>query len=115
MAHFINIKLCSLKKQISQLEVHNHHNKRRESRTRQAVDKPYLSIILLPMWKSSLFGIYHPLKNYQASATKRSLKHPTKRDKSARETTLTLTFSKKQEEHFYLFAYANKLQCNLFK
>lgn len=79
MVHCINTKLCSLKR-ISQLEVQNRHSKRRESRNQQAGDKPYPGIILLPMWKSSLFDIYHPLKNYQASATKRSLKHPTNRD-----------------------------------
>ena len=28
------------------------------------------------MWKSLLFGIYRPLKDYQASATRKFLKHP---------------------------------------
>ena len=28
------------------------------------------------MWKSLLFGIYRPLKDYQASATRKFLEHP---------------------------------------
>lgn len=54
------------------------------SRNQQETDKPYLDIVQLPMWISLLFGICHPLRNYQASATERFLKHPANSGKTTR-------------------------------
>lgn len=41
--------------------------------------KPCPSTIQLPMWKSLLFGICHPLQDYQACAVGRFSTHPARR------------------------------------
>lgn len=38
--------------------------------------KPCPGTVLWPMWKSLLFGICHPLKDCQASVTRKFSKHP---------------------------------------
>jgi len=45
-------------------------------RPETAKAKPCPDIAQLPMLISSLFGIYHPLKDYQAYATRTSSKLP---------------------------------------